>query len=82
MSEEQIESLSIADFMALRARHIADLKRRDKELRYILVAITGNKNLLKEHSEHMGPGPRPETVKAPLDKSAMEFSRRLAAMGV
>lgn len=82
MSDEQINSLSLADFMALRSRYLAEQKRRDKELRYVLVALTGNKALLQDTKEHVGPGPKPEELGAPLDKSAMEFSKRLASLGV
>lgn len=56
--------------------------RRDKELRYIFAAITGNKSLIEDKREHVGPGPKPEEMTAPLDKAAMEFSRRLSMLGV
>jgi len=82
MTDEQIESLSLAEILALRARYIAEEKRRDKELRYILVALTGNKGLLHESNEHAGPGPKAEEMTAPLDRSAMELSRRFAVLGV
>lgn len=82
MSEAQIETLSLAEVMALRARYIAEQKRREKELRYILAALTGNKSLLQNTKEHVGPGPKPEELGAPLDKAAMEFSKRLASLGV
>jgi len=57
--------------------------KREKELRYILAALTGNKALLNDQPrEHIGPGPKPEELSAPLDKAAMELSRRFAALGV
>lgn len=76
MTEAQIETLSLAEVLALRSRHIAEQKRREKELRYILAALTGNKKLIQDSEV-------PKIPKATnLDQSAMEFSRRLAELGV
>lgn len=75
MTDEQINSLPLSEFMALRSRYLSEEKRRDKELRYILVAITGNKSLLQDSAV------KPASM-SELDRSAMEFSRRLADLGV
>jgi hypothetical protein len=72
LTGEEIASLSLAALRAMIERHIEHMQYEDRQLRYILYAITGSRDILPDDP------PR----KPNLDEDMMEVHRRLKALGI